>query len=342
MSLKKATPKAVFDACEQLELLDRSWNRDDVRSVVGGGSFSVIDPLIQAWRKLQPVREVAPSVPADLLIQVATMLEQQVSGFIEDVELRDQERERALLEVNRVVAENLQQVEFKLTEQLDLTQQANHDLEAECSRLESELEGKNQLLLVVELKLEVSEEGAASLSRRLKEQQSFHENSLKQQKQSELESSIRASELHQQQADQLKLESQQQLSEQKADLLDAGQIVENRLMRLLDQARNESKELQVSLNDKIEALNREQQVDKRLANKQRLEVNALETSLAQVEQQGREEVLRTEVQISLLNNEISNLQSRLIDSENKESERNKSDFQQLKDSIQLLQEQVSK
>ena len=78
MSMKKATPKAVFEACEQLELQDRPWNRDDIRSLVGGGSFSVIDPLIQAWRKLQPVREVAPSVPAELLIQVATLLEQQI------------------------------------------------------------------------------------------------------------------------------------------------------------------------------------------------------------------------------------------------------------------------
>jgi hypothetical protein len=342
MSLKKATSKAVFEACEQLELQDRSWNRDDVRTIVGGGSFSVIDPLIQAWRKLQPVREVAPNVPADLLIQVATMLEDQISGYIKDIEARDQKREEALLEANKLVAENLQEIELELTEQLELSQQANHDLEAECSRLESELEGKSQSLLTAELKLQVSKEGAASLNQRIKEQQTFYESSLKQQKQSQQEENIRASELLLQQMNQLKLESQQQLSQQKTELLDASQITENRLMRLLDQGRNELKELQLSSSNKIEDLNREQQVDKRLANKQRLEVNTLESSLTQAEQQARKDTEGLEAQITQLNDENANLQGQLAEYKSQGAERGKSEFQQLRDSIRLLQEQVSK
>jgi hypothetical protein len=342
MSLKKATPKAVFDACEQLELQNQVWNRDDVRALVGGGSFSVIDPLVQAWRKLQPVREVAPSVPTDLLIQVASMMEDQISGYIENIERRDQERESALLEVNKVVAENLQEMEAELTGQLELSQQANHDLEAECSRLENELEAKNQSLLVMELKYQVSEEAVGLLNQRIKEQQTFYETSIKQQKQAQQEDNLRASELHQQYVNQLKLESQQNLSQQKVELVDAGQIAENRLMRLLDQGRNELKELQVLSSNKIENLNREQQVDKRLANKQRLEVNTLESNLTQTEQQAMQEALTLKAKISLLSSENLNLQGQLANYKNQGDERDKSDFQQLRDSIRLLQEQVSK
>lgn len=142
MSIKKATPKAVFDACEQLELLDKSWNRDDVRALIGGGSFSVIDPLIRAWRQLQPVREVAPTVPTDLLIQIATMLERQVSEFIGDIEARDQAREETLLSLNENASEIFSRREAELETQIDLAKQANHQLEAELSRLEGELRDK--------------------------------------------------------------------------------------------------------------------------------------------------------------------------------------------------------
>jgi hypothetical protein len=336
MSLKKATPKAVFDACEQLELLDRPWNRDDVRSLVGGGSFSVIDPLIQAWRKLQPVREVAPSVPTDLLIQVASMLEQQVSDYIEDIKLRDQEREKALLEANGVVAESLQKMEAELTEQLDLSQQANHDLEAECSRLERELEGKSQLFLTMELKLRVSEEGAVSLNQRLKEQQAFYENSLEQQIRSQQEEIIRTGELYQQQTNQLKLESQQQLSQQKVELLDAGQTVENRLMRLLDQGRNELKEQQLTSNSKIDSLHNDSQIQNQLAARQKLETKALESTLLQIKEDAKELGLYQAAQLAVVENEKRVLQQQVL-----QQVKEKDDFNSLKDSIQLLQKQLT-
>jgi hypothetical protein len=342
MSLKKATPKAVFDACEQLELQEQVWNRDDVRALVGGGSFSVIDPLVQAWRKLQPVREVAPSVSTDLLIQVASMMEDQISGYIENIELRDKERESALLEANKVVAENLQEMEAELTGQLELSQQANHDLEAECSRLENELEAKNQSLLVMELKHQVSEEAVGLLNQRIKEQQTFYETSIKQQKQAQQEDSLRASELHQQYVNQLKLESQQHLSQQKVELIDAGQIAENRLMRLLDQGRNELKELQLVSSNKLETLRRETQGDSQIINKQQLEINTLEASLSQLEQQGKGKILILETQVLRQQDDNARLQGQLTDYQNQGGEREKSDLQQLKDSIRLLQDQVSK
>lgn len=343
MSLKKATPKAVFDACEQLELLERPWNRDDVRLSIGGGSFSVIDPLIQAWRKLQPIREVAPSVPTDLLIQVASMLEQQVSGYIAEMELRDQEREAALLEVNKTIAENLQQVEFKLTEQLELSQQANHELEAELARLTTELDDKNQSVSVMKLKLQVSEEAAASLNLRLKEQQAFYESTLKQQKEAQQESSIRADELHQQNVIQIKQESQQQLAQQKSELVEAGQIAENRLMRLLDQGRGELKELNAASNNKIEHLGRELQTEKQLSNQQALEMNSLSSqnaSFSQAEQQYQQKVRDLDMQLSRLTHENESLKGQLQEQQSRGSQQEKSDLQQLKDSIRLLQNQM--
>lgn len=343
MSLKKATPKAVFDACEQLELLARPWNRDDVRLSIGGGSFSVIDPLIQAWRKLQPIREVAPSVPTDLLIQVASMLEQQVSGYIAEIELRDQEREAALLEVNKTIAENLQQVEFKLTEQLELSQQANHELEAELARLTTELDDKNQSVSVMKLKLQVSEEAATSLNLRLKEQQAFYESTLKQLKEAQQESSIRADELHQQNVIQIKQESQQQLAQQKSELVEAGQIAENRLMRLLDQGRGELKELNAASNNKIEHLGRELQTEKQLSNQQALEMNSLSSqnaSFSQAEQQYQQKVRDLDMQLSRLTHENESLKGQLQEQQSRGSQQEKSDLQQLKDSIRLLQNQM--
>jgi hypothetical protein len=341
MSLKKATPKAVFDACEQLELLDRSWNRDDVRLAVGGGSFSVIDPLIQAWRKLQPIREVAPTVPTDLLIQVATMLEQQVSSFVEEVELRDQEREAALLAASELLSSNLQQVESDLSHQLEMAQQANHDLEAEYSRLEGELREQSQLSSRLETKLRAAEDAANSLNKHLKEQQEFYISGLKLQKQEQQEREARLTGQNEQQIKQFKLESQQQLAQQKTQLNDAAELAENRLMRLLDQSRGEAKDLLLSSDKKIESLNIEHLSDKKIVNQQKIEINTLEASLQQVRQLSEQKILGLEAQLVLTNNEKSELITQLYDQKNQGNQREKSDLEQLKDSIRLLQNQVA-
>jgi hypothetical protein len=337
MSLKKATPKAVFDACEQLELLDRSWNRDDVRLNIGGGSFSVIDPLIQAWRKLQPIRQVAPTVPTDLLIQVATLLELQISDYVSEVELRDQEREATLLALNEAVSENLQHLESELTEQLAISQQANHELEAECSRVEYELADKAQSLVTAEFKFQVSEETAVSLNQRLKEQQAFYESSLQVQRQSQQDESARALELHQQHVNQMKIETQQQLAQQKIELIDASQLSENRLMRLLDQGRNELKELQLSYSEKLDALTREQQADKQLSNKQMHDIKSLEISLQQTQLEATQLTAQYEIQLTLLNNDKLSLQRQLT-----EQAAEKGGLESLASSIKQIQDQMTK
>jgi len=335
MSMKKATPKAVFDACEQLELQDRAWNRDDVRSLVGGGSFSVIDPLIQAWRKLQPVREVAPSVPAELLIQVATMLEQQVSGYVEQVEQRDQERENALLEMNSLVSDNLQNMEFELNDKLELSQQANHDLEAELSRLESELNEKSQQNLALELKLQVSKDAEISLNERLKEQQEHYENALGELENSAQQRETRLLDQHQQQIADHKNESQQQLLQQKKSLMDAAELAENRLMRLLDQGRNELKEQQVALSSRNDLLQKELQAKDQLASKQELEIKYLKDTVTQVQQDANQRDVQHNALLASLRDEKLILQQQIL-GKNKE----KDDFESLKGSIQLLREQL--
>jgi hypothetical protein len=335
MSMKKATPKAVFDACEQLELQDRAWNRDDVRSLVGGGSFSVIDPLIQAWRKLQPVREVAPSVPTDLLIQVATMLEQQVSGYIEQVEQRDQERESTLLEMNSLVSANLQDMEFELTDKLELSQQANHALEAELSRLEAELNEKIQQNLTLELNLQVSKEAEISLNERLKEQHEHYENALGELKNSTQQREARLIEQHHQHIAELKLESQQRLLQQKNELTAAAELAENRLMRLVDQGRNELKEQQVSLNNRNDSLQKESQIKEQLVSRQKLEIKSLESLILQMQQDEKQRDAQNDALLSSLKDEKLNLQQQI-----QENNKEKGDLGSLRDSIQLLREQL--
>lgn len=339
MSLKKATPKAVFEACEQLELLDRPWNRDDIRLTIGGGSFSVIDPLIQAWRKLQPVREVAPSVPTDLLIQVATMLEQQVSGFIAEVENRDQEREQVLLEVNKVVAENLHQIEFELTTQLETFQQTNHDLEAECSRLESELSDSHQTRLALELKTELLEKELEHGRQTIALDRKHTENTLNQYKKNAERELVRMEGQHIQLLAQTKLENDQQLASQKSHLLDAAELAENRLMRLLDQGRSELKETRFSLEGKLGAMQLLQQDDKQALNKQKIEIDALESVLKKVKHNAQQQALTQEANISLAVIENSNLKKQL---ENQVQQSDKTDIQAIKDSIQLLQDKIIK
>ena len=67
MAHKIATASTVFAACDRLNAANERWNREDVRNDVGGGGYVVIDPLIRAWRELKPLREAAPTTPAELL-----------------------------------------------------------------------------------------------------------------------------------------------------------------------------------------------------------------------------------------------------------------------------------
>ena len=341
MSIKKATPKAVFDACEQLELLGKAWNRDDVRMLVGGGSFVVIDPLIQTWRKLQPVREVAPTVPAELLIQVASMLEAQMSGFIEDVEQRDRAREEILLSLNKEALGSFELRESQLETELELAQRANHELEAELSHIEGELADTRQAMQTFELKLQVSSEAAASLNARLKEQKTFYEGAIKEQAQTHASDKERITEQYLLTINELKLDSQQQLAQQKNSLTEAAEIAENRLMRLLDQARSEQKELACELTKKAEMLSQELQKEKQACHGQKLELSSLTLALSEAKESlqvyKEEQAEAFGLRLATLEAENTGLKEQLRRLKDKDGAQELSDIQQLRESIKQLQ-----
>ncbi len=343
MSMKKATPKAVFEACQQLSLSmgeGESWNRDDVRLLVGGGSYAVIDPLIKAWRNLEPVREVAPSIPSELLIQVASLLEQQVSGYIAEVEQRDEQREFFFRQAGEELASNLHAVEDALTSDLELAQQAKHELDAECSRLEEELSLSQQEGYGLALKLELMEKELVQANQRLSSEKERYDRIIDQANKDKESLQVRLSEQNVQAIADCKLDYQQQLAAQKSQFLNAAELSENRLMRLLDQARVEMKELQQTYEGKLDAGSRQQQQDKAALNKQKLEINVLESELKLLKQGVEQQVLEHESQLLLANNEVTALRDQLLQQRSQGVQEDKSDLQAIKDSILTLQNQL--
>ncbi len=332
MSMKKATPRAVFAACEQLELLDRPWNRDDVRITIGGGSFSIIDPLIQTWRKMQPVREVAPSLPTDLLIQVAALLEQQVSDYIADVDARDQTRESNLLHMTETLTDNFEKTEAELNSQLEVATTANHQLEAECSRLEGELSDIRQQAQTLEVQKAAAEENAASSKKQLSDQKTHFEQSQQQQKEAHVNAEIRLNEQSQQALEKLKAEHDQQrvqqLSEQKAQLTESAEMAENRLMKLLDQAREELKDLRLEMRSEIHQY--QQQKDQLNTENNLLikEKQGLEGRIEQINAQLQQQMEAFAAEKSALNKRLE------------EQSSGKGELESLKASIQLLQKHM--
>lgn len=344
MSIKKATPKAVFSACEQLELIGNAWNRDDVRMIIGGGSFVVIDPLIQAWRKLQPVREIAPTVPAELLMQMASALEKQMSGFVEEIEQRDKKREETLLLLNKDASANFEFRESQLETEVELAQRANHELEAELSRLETELTDSRQALQALELKLQASSETAMSLNSRLQEQKALYESTIKEQKQTHADDKERSNEQHLLAINEIKLDAQQQLAQQKTSLTEAAEIAENRLMRLLDQARGEQRQLTGEFTKKLEILSQELQVEKQVRQGQKLEVSSLALALSEAKESLRafkeEQAEVIDLQLTTLQTENLDLKEQLAQLKDKNGAQELSDIQQLRESIKQLQDRV--
>lgn len=346
MSQKKATPRAVFNACEALDLQGGSWNRDDVRMHVGGGSFSVIDPLIQAWRKMQPVREVAPSLPADLLIQVVQLLEEKVSGYIDEVDSRDNEREASLMQANELLASNLQEMEVRLTDELERAQFSNHQLEAECSRLEAELKEKNQQASTLEVRLESAVEQCEELSEQGSQQKSHYEQLLLQAQENHKQGMARVEEKTSMEIGALKSDHAEQmhaaLARQQSELARASEVAENRLMHLLDQSRRETKEVRIELEGKGEVLAAELQASTLNGNQLALEVKSLTLQLSPLNEElaaSKEKYMdlreRYAEQEKTAQIEINTLTSRLNDHLHSSN-----DLSDLKATISSLQKQM--
>lgn len=233
MSRKIATPVAVFAACDQLDTSGKPWNRDDVRIAVGGGGFSVIDPLIQAWRKLKPVKALASSTPTALLHQVAEALEVHFSQHMSDVEHRETERTRIFESTIDDVSERLSSVEVELEQ----ANTSNLELAEERSRLADEIEEHHRNRHEKEralLKLQAENDELGGLTQRLEkqngalaEQYKLDRKSLENKHESNIASILR--------------EHKSELSKEKKELTERNEQAENRLMLLLDQERTDAR-----------------------------------------------------------------------------------------------------
>lgn len=333
MSQKKATPKAVFAACQQLAASSEegeSWNRDDVRFLVGGGSFAVIDPLIKTWRELQPIREIAPSLPTELLMQVASLLEQQIEGYISEVQQRDEQRGALFDQTSIELAENFRQMEEHLTSELEEAKLSNHVLESECSRLQSELITSQQENSSQSLKLEMMEKELDQAGLLLQSEKKRHDGIL-QRSQREAEAfQTRMAEQNTQAMNHLKLDYQQQLANQKIQLADAAELSENRLMRLLDQSRLERKESQTTFEIKLSEYHQKSQQDQSIIGQHKLQVSVLQ---AEVKQQSE--------QLSQLIKENKDLKDQLSQQHSEITHEDASDLKAIKDSIAIMQKQLS-
>ena len=78
--------------------------------------YVVIDPLIKAWRELKPLREAAPTTPAELLRQAATTLESHITGFLGETESRLAESQQVFDATVSELSERLAALEDELKE----------------------------------------------------------------------------------------------------------------------------------------------------------------------------------------------------------------------------------
>ena len=243
MAQKIATASTVFAACDRLSAANERWNREDVRSEVGGGGYVVIDPLIRAWRELKSLREAAPTMPAELLHQVATSLEAHITGYIGEADARLSESQQVFERTVSELSEQLATLESAIQEkddrlkamaadqnsllvQLEDSQQALSDEKTDSARLITENDGLRGQILRMESE---HKESIEKLSADAKEQSLAH-----------AQERAKASE-----------EYSTALAGQRKELAEAAAQAENRLMILLDQERQAAKESTTQLTKEL-------------------------------------------------------------------------------------------
>jgi chromosome segregation ATPase len=243
MALKIATVGTVFAACDRLDAANTRWNREDVRNEVGGGGYVVIDPLIKAWRGLKPLREAAPTTPAELLHQVATTLESHITGFIGESESRQLESQQVFDGTVSELAERLATLESEfeekeaslqamaldrsgLAEQLEESQESLNDVKVSRAQLIAENDGfRGQIARMESEHREALEKLDADAKSVTKEQ---------------ARERTRASNEH-----------SAALVGQRKEMSEASEQTENRLMMLLDQERQAAKESTAKLTEQL-------------------------------------------------------------------------------------------
>ena len=279
MSKKVASPSAVFAACEALDEQKASWNRDDVRHHIGGGSFTVIDPLIQAWRKLKPIKAIAPTTPTQLLHDIAQSLEAHLATYTQDIQKRDAQRAQTFDTASQTLNERIVDLESQLSEQIH----RHHVLANEETELTKEKERLNQVVnkqehQLAQKQIAIDELNGAHLrvEKALSEAKENYANELRL-----LENK------HKNHIEQLKLDYQQQLKQQKEDLMFSNEKSEDRLMKIIDQERTEAKLAKKAGAQQLDqARKRELEFNEKslaMASK----INQLEHALAQLKQDNK-------------------------------------------------------
>lgn len=243
MSNKIATPAAVFVACDYLEASGKPWNRDDVRIEVGGGGFNVIDPLIKAWRKLQPVKALAPSTPTELLSQIAETLETHYGGFMEEVQRREKERSKLFESTAAELIERIEGLENHLADeksQRESLQQERDRLVDQVQRHQAHLQERGRDVAALQAENDELRGQLQRLEQERRHDQSQHREDIKAR---DVRHDAKIADLLQQ--------HKAELEKQRQHLLEAGEMAENRWVRQLDRARIDSEKQQELLGTQL-------------------------------------------------------------------------------------------
>lgn len=243
MALKIATVSTVFAACDRLDAANARWNREDVRNEVGGGGYVVIDPLIKAWRGLKPLREAAPTTPAELLHQVATTLESHITDFIGESKARQLESQQVFDATVSEFAERLATLEGEL-EKKEANLQA---IAADRSSLADQLEVSEQSLNEVKVAHAQQMTENDGYRGKIARMESEHKEAL-----GKLDADAKSvAKEHARERTKASDEYSAELAGQRKEMTEAAEQSENRLMQLLDQERQAAKESTVELNDQL-------------------------------------------------------------------------------------------
>ncbi|WP_372747379.1 hypothetical protein [Litorivivens sp.] len=265
-----ATASNVFAACDRLEAANERWNREDVRSEVGGGGWVVIDPLIKAWRALRPLREVAPSTPTELLQQVATSLETHIAGFTQETEGRLTESQKIFDTTISEISEKLAKLETELEEKtasLASSESENATLTEQLDQAKKTLEASR----TDNARMVTENDGLTGQMSRMEKE---HKTAI-QAMQTEQRELLKQ---HAEERSRVAEEHATAIAAQRKELAQEAEQAENRLMVLLDQERQEAKAAESKLSSNLAKVTQKVQ-------SQRDTIVALETSVTELTRQ---------------------------------------------------------
>lgn len=334
MAKKIATVSSVFAACDRLEAANERWNRDDVRSAIGGGGYVVIDPLIQAWRALKPLREAAPSTPAELLQYVAVSLEAHITGFTAEAETRLSESRSVFEGTVSELSERL----ATLTNDLELKGTGLEQASGERVALEVQLEEQREAANVVStenIKL-VTENDA--LTGQLARLEAEHKEAIEKLQRD-------AKELAKEQMQERRRVSEEHtaaMARERVELHEAAEQAENRLMVMHDQERQAAKESVTQLSKELRESSDKTQRHREEVIEQEGVVRQLTSEKGDLAVELQARVAQCEVFTAALEKERNRflMLQRDFDAYKKEH-RVSGDLGALQDAVKALQKQVS-